>query len=601
MFKIQYESNFCAAIIQGPITLIFMKYRNILFTISAFTLLFISSVTGQNVGINTASPEATLDVNGDIILRPGTLSLVNMSEQVLDVNSNKYSYYRVSGPTADFAISGITEGVDGRMLTLFNQSGFNMVLNAQDQDADPSDRIITATGEDLTVPDRTMVNLIYDGGETRWIIKSTGAGGGGLSMGWDTSGMNIFYENNVGIGTSDPISPLTIQTGTNETGLTQIGGVDSITIATKINDSSASIGTSSNHMLSLSAGGNDLFHLWPDGRVVIGTDADPQNLLGMDHHSRTLPPEAKLTLETPLSNSGWVHVGGDNEIVVDESIGNVSASIGTLSDNTFRLKTAGQGRLHIQPDGKIWIGANSQVAISPLTVYSNDNDYGITLLGQSSQLVGMRLGGAGGSATIGTYSPHNFRLVCNSNTALSIAATSLNVGIGVDFAPEKLTVQTAPNNFGFSHRSDGGIILASHIGVVSASFGTVSNNKFRLVANNASVMTIHPNGNVGIGMDDPLNKLEVNGTIRSKEIIVETANWPDYVFSDDYKMYSLNELEKFISENHHLPNMPSADMIEENGQHLGELQRKMMEKIEELSLLIIELNKRIEAVEQSKK
>jgi hypothetical protein len=115
----------------------------------------------------------------------------------------------------------------------------------------------------------------------------------------------------------------------------------------------------------------------------------------------------------------------------------------------------------------------------------------------------------------------------------------------------------------------------------------------------ASTLLINPyGGNVGVGTLDPgLYKLAVNGNIRSKEVVVETA-WADYVFHKNYRLLSLAELEKFIGENYHLPNIPSAEEIEKNGLSLGDLQKRMMEKIEELTLYIIEQNKKIIALEQ---
>ena len=105
-------------------------------------------------------------------------------------------------------------------------------------------------------------------------------------------------------------------------------------------------------------------------------------------------------------------------------------------------------------------------------------------------------------------------------------------------------------------------------------------------------------GNVGIGTTaNPSYKLSVNGNIRSKEVVVEIG-WADYVFNKKYKLKPLIEVEKFIEQNKHLPGIPSAAAIEKNGLNLGDTQKKMMEKIEELTLYIIQLNKRIEELEK---
>ncbi|MEO6403936.1 MAG: hypothetical protein ABIY51_10560, partial [Ferruginibacter sp.] len=92
-------------------------------------------------------------------------------------------------------------------------------------------------------------------------------------------------------------------------------------------------------------------------------------------------------------------------------------------------------------------------------------------------------------------------------------------------------------------------------------------------------------------------KLKVFGKIISEEVRVQLkAAWPDYVFNEGYKKLTLPQLEVYLKENKHLPNIPSASEIEKDGQHLGEVQRKMLEKVEELSLYIIELKKEIDAL-----
>ncbi|WP_205943527.1 hypothetical protein [Pedobacter polaris] len=107
-------------------------------------------------------------------------------------------------------------------------------------------------------------------------------------------------------------------------------------------------------------------------------------------------------------------------------------------------------------------------------------------------------------------------------------------------------------------------------------------------------MRITQVGNVGIGTTTPNEKLSVNGKIRAHEIKVETANWPDYVFEDDYKIASLTELEKYIKQNKHLPEMPSAKEVEANGVELGEMVKLQQKKIEELTLHLINKDKELQ-------
>ncbi|WBV61636.1 DUF4200 domain-containing protein [Chryseobacterium camelliae] len=103
------------------------------------------------------------------------------------------------------------------------------------------------------------------------------------------------------------------------------------------------------------------------------------------------------------------------------------------------------------------------------------------------------------------------------------------------------------------------------------------------------------NGNVGIGVSNPLNTLDVNGLIHAKEVKVDLQNWPDYVFKKEYDLKSLSEVEKFIKENGHLPNIDSATDMVKNGAKLGEMNVKLLEKIEELTLYTIEQNKQLKS------
>ncbi|GAA4778324.1 hypothetical protein GCM10023231_01090 [Olivibacter ginsenosidimutans] len=109
-------------------------------------------------------------------------------------------------------------------------------------------------------------------------------------------------------------------------------------------------------------------------------------------------------------------------------------------------------------------------------------------------------------------------------------------------------------------------------------------------------MTILTNGNVGIGIRTPAEKLAVNGTIRAKEIKVEAANWADYVFEEGYALPTLTEMERYVREHRHLPGIPDKDEVAANGVNLGEMNRKLLEKVEELTLHLIEKDKEVKAL-----
>lgn len=112
------------------------------------------------------------------------------------------------------------------------------------------------------------------------------------------------------------------------------------------------------------------------------------------------------------------------------------------------------------------------------------------------------------------------------------------------------------------------------------------------------LMTIKRGGNVGIGTIDPDSKLAVNGTIHTKEVKVDLNGWSDFVFKPNYELRTLEEVEQHIAENGHLPEIPSEAEVTENGINLGEMDAKLLQKIEELTLYMINMNKQLKSQSQ---
>jgi hypothetical protein len=103
-------------------------------------------------------------------------------------------------------------------------------------------------------------------------------------------------------------------------------------------------------------------------------------------------------------------------------------------------------------------------------------------------------------------------------------------------------------------------------------------------------------GKVGIGTKNVSNDmLTVNGSIRSKEVKVEIQNWPDYVFNPAYELPSLREVKTYIDLNHRLPEIPSENQIAEKGLRLGEMNKLLLKKVEELTLYLIEKDRQVES------
>ncbi|MDR1180546.1 MAG: hypothetical protein LBL13_01005 [Bacteroidales bacterium] len=108
------------------------------------------------------------------------------------------------------------------------------------------------------------------------------------------------------------------------------------------------------------------------------------------------------------------------------------------------------------------------------------------------------------------------------------------------------------------------------------------------------------NGNIGIGTNQPMERLSINGKICAKEVRVTLSGWPDFVFDKDYSLMSLQAIEQYIKTNQHLPDIPNATEVEENGIQLGEMNALLLKKIEELTLHLIDLQKQIDELKAEK-
>jgi len=127
----------------------------------------------------------------------------------------------------------------------------------------------------------------------------------------------------------------------------------------------------------------------------------------------------------------------------------------------------------------------------------------------------------------------------------------------------------------------------------------VSNRNVFLWRNHTNnLMVLGPTGNLGIGVASPSHKLEVNGTIKTREVNVTTTGWADYVFKPEYKLMPLSELETFIQKYEHLPNVATEAEVMENGVNLKEMNVKLLEKVEELTLYLLEFHKKNEEQDQ---
>jgi hypothetical protein len=116
-----------------------------------------------------------------------------------------------------------------------------------------------------------------------------------------------------------------------------------------------------------------------------------------------------------------------------------------------------------------------------------------------------------------------------------------------------------------------------------------------------NVLFLADNGNVGVGTNEPPAKFSVNGKVLAKEVHVCTSPdcWPDYVFGENYKLMNLKELDAYVKANKHLPGVPSASEVEEQGDvDLGQMNAILLEKVEELTRYVIDLQKQIDEMKK---
>jgi hypothetical protein len=209
-----------------------------------------------------------------------------------------------------------------------------------------------------------------------------------------------------------------------------------------------------------------------------------------------------------------------------------------------------------------------------------------------------RFGHTGGAPGFGSFDIYN---QTDNIVALSISSNG-NVGIGTTSPSYKLQVNGAAFLSGNNGVGSDYLIL-DHPGIQGWHHRITSDNTSSYVIGNDlggdfanKVLTLTNVGNVGIGTVNPTQKLAVDGTILARKVKVSQSpsDWPDYVFDNSYQLAPLHDVKKYIEQNKHLPDVPSAATVKKEGIDLGDNQALLLKKIEELTLYIIAQNEKLE-------
>ncbi len=367
-----------------------------------------------------------------------------------------------------------------------------------------------------------------------------------------SSGADLYHTGGkVGIGTSSPtLAPLHISANTNlvQIRLERTGTLSGI---------SADIGGANGNLIFYPGGysnknGNVYFNT--TGKVGIGTES-PEDILHI------FSPGVNGSRVTSLLIDGYTQntlVNGSSQVIRFK--GNAERYWGAIGGYTANSKE-GMG---------IFAGTSTSLTTTP-GIYLN-----------SDQKVG-----------IGTTDP-SYALDVSSSSA----DISFRIEDGVSGAPIRL--RSFGNGQAFLYMGS----EASSINRSGGDFRFWANGKdmaFSTDNGSSNHMFINTSGNVGIGITTPAEKLEVNGTIRSKRVKVEATGWPDYVFAPSYELRALSEVESYIKAKGHLPEVPSAKEIEEKGLDLGAMDATLLKKVEELTLYLIEMKKEIEELKKENK
>ncbi len=457
---------------------------------------------------------------------------------------------------------------------------------------------------------RGQLNLYDATGNTETVELTANVGSGGMLSLADTDGV-LRSE----LSAPETGGRLALAGTDGDTNLTLDGNGGAINSHT----SDLTLNADSTHHVSIASGG---------GQLAVG-HSNPQSLL----HLASLGG-IDLTIEADTND-----IGEDQNarIVMSQDGGQVAARIGFRHgenglevmqefDGTLTLGTNNADRVTVASNGNVGVGTTNPQDLLHLastgginlTIEADTNNSGKDqnariVMSQDGGQVGARIGFRDGDNSLEVMQEFGDSLILGTNNSDQVTVTAGGlVGIGTSQPNHELVVQGNDPTIQLRDDTTDNSANAARLELLERAGGSFDGGAFfwwngdtnKLLIGtkqsgvNTNVLVIdRATNSVGIGTQTPGNyRLAVNGPIRAKEIVVETG-WSDFVFDPNYELRTLEEVEAHIKQHGHLPEIPSAEEVAENGVKVGEMESKLLQKVEELTLHLIEMNKRVKVLE----